>query len=126
MRVLLDTHVFLWAATDSRKLKQAVRNVLRQASEIYVSAASIWEVAIKRRLGKIDADPGALVAAIEPSGFLPLAITPRHAALVEALPDHHRDPFDRILIAQALVEPLHLITADRALSAYSDLVMVID
>ena len=126
MRVLLDTHVFLWAATDSRKLKQAVRNVLRQASEIYVSAASIWEVAIKRRLGKIDADPGALVAAIEPSGFLPLAVAPRHAALVEALPDHHRDPFDRILIAQALVEPLHLITADRALSAYSDLVMVID
>jgi PIN domain nuclease of toxin-antitoxin system len=125
MRVLLDTHVFLWAASDSRKLKPAARDALRQASEIYVSAASIWEVAIKRRLGKIAADPGELAAAIEPSGFLPLPITPRHAALVEKLPDHHRDPFDRILVAQALAEPLHLITADRALSAYGDLVTFI-
>lgn len=125
MRVLLDTHVFLWAASDSRKLKPAARDALRQASEIYVSAASIWEIAIKRRLGKIAVDPGALVAAIEPSGFLPLPITPRHAALIETLPDHHRDPFDRILVAQALAEPLHLITADRALSAYGDLVTFI-
>jgi len=123
MRLLLDTHIFLWVVTDSRRLSAKARNLLRQADAIYVSSASIWEIAIKRRLGKIDAQPGELADAIEASGFLALPITPRHAATVESLPDHHRDPFDRLLVAQALHEPLRLVTADETLSRYSDLVL---
>lgn len=125
MRLLLDTHVFVWIAMDSPRLPAAARRMLLAASEIYVSAASIWEIAIKRRLGKIDGDPGELAAAIADSGFYPLPVTPAHALIVEGLPDHHRDPFDRLLIAQAFSEPLRLLTADRVLMPYGDLVTII-
>jgi len=89
-----------------------------------VSAASIWEVAIKARLGKIDAKPHELVAAVEASGFLELAVTAAHAAAVADLELHHNDPFDRLLVAQALAEPLRLVTADAMLARYSNLVVV--
>lgn len=125
MRVLLDTHVFVWVTMDSARLTAAERNTILEATEVYVSAASIWEIAIKRRLGKIDGVPEQLAAAIVESGFQPLPITPAHAALVETLADRHRDPFDRLLIAQAIAEPLRLLTADRALEPYSELVTVI-
>ena len=125
MRLLLDTHVFLWVVSDHRRLSAAGRRLLLNATEIYVSAASIWEIAIKRRLGKIEGDPAALAVAIVESGFHPLPVTPTHAAGVELLADHHRDPFDRLLIAQAVAEPLRLITADAQLTAYTDLVTVI-
>lgn len=125
MRLLLDTHVFVWVTMDSNRLTAAARKMILEATEVYVSAASIWEIAIKRRLGKIDVAPELLAAAIADSGFYPLPITPAHAALVETLADHHRDPFDRLLIAQSMAEPLRLLTVDRALSAYSDLVTVI-
>lgn len=125
MRLLLDTHVFVWATMDSKRLSADARKTMLAASEIYVSAASIWEIAIKRRLGKIDGDPGQLAAAITESGFYPLPVTPVHAAMVETLPDHHRDPFDRLLVAQAMSEPLRLLTVDRVLQPYSDLVTVI-
>ena len=125
MRVLLDTHVFIWAVMDSKRLSGAARKKMSAATEIYVSAASIWEVAIKRRLGKIEVDPGDLAAAIEGSGFYSLPVTPRHAVLVERLPDHHRDPFDRVLIAQAMSEPLRFFTVDKTLARYSELVTVI-
>src|SRR4051812_33921264 len=125
MRMLLDTHVFLWITIDSKRLGPKARKLIAEATEIYVSAASIWEIAIKRRLGKIEAEPSELVAAIDASGFYSLPITARHAALVETLPQHHRDPFDRILVAQALVEPLRLLTVDKALQEYSDLVLII-
>ena len=88
-----------------------------------MSAASIWEVAIKVRLGKLEADPYALAAAIEPSGFIELPVRAVHAAGVAALALHHHDPFDRLLLAQALAEPLRLLTADAVLSQYSDLVL---
>lgn len=84
--------MFLWAVVDSRKLKAAARRTLLNAEQVYVSAASIWEIAIKARLGKLDGDPEALAAAIEPGGFLELPVTARHAARVEKLPLHHHDP----------------------------------
>lgn len=125
MRLLLDTHVFLWAVAGSALLKPPTRRLIQSAEEVYVSAASIWEVAIKARLGKIDADPQELAAAIEPSGFLELAVTASHAAGVAGLALHHNDPFDRLLVAQALAEPLRLLTADDALVQYSDLVVLV-
>ena len=123
MRVLLDTHVYLWAVTGHRALKPAARRLIEVADQAYVSAASIWEVSIKSRLGKIDADVDELCAAIGQSGFIELPVTAAHAAQVARLPSHHTDPFDRILIAQALVEPLRLLTADGSLARYSDLVI---
>ena len=87
-----------------------------------VSAASIWEIAIKSRLGKIEGDPLAMADAIERSGFSELAVSARHAATVARLPLHHADPFDRLLVAQAISEPLILLTADSMLTRYSELV----
>ena len=124
MRLLLDTHVFLWAITDSRKLKQAVRRAIQTAEEVHVSAASIWEIAIKTGLGRLDGDARAMLAAIAASGFRELPVSGRHAAGVQRLPSYHGDPFDRLLIAQAMAEPLHLMTADPVLARYSELVLL--
>ncbi len=124
MRLLLDTHVFLWAVAGSASLKPAARRLIEEAEEVYVSAASIWEIAIKARLGKLKADPTELAAAIAPSGFLELPVSAAHAARVASLERHHDDPFDRLLIAQALTEPLRLMTVDKALAPYSDLVLL--
>lgn len=125
MRLLLDTHVYLWVLAGSPQLKPAGRKIIEAADIVFVSAVSIWEVAIKARLGKIDADPLALAAAIEASGFSELPVTAAHAAGVAQLALHHADPFDRLLIAQALAEPLRLLTADAALLPYSDLVYLL-
>ncbi|MBK9086307.1 MAG: type II toxin-antitoxin system VapC family toxin [Sterolibacteriaceae bacterium] len=122
MRLLLDTHVFLWSVTDNRKLKRAARDFILAADEVYVSAASIWEIAIKARLGKIEGDPEELAEAIAPSGFHELPVTARHGAAVARLPALHADPFDRLLVAQAMSEPLRFLTADSMLSKYSELV----
>lgn len=116
MRLLLDTHIFLWAVAGSPLLKPATRRILESADQVFVSAVSIWEVAIKARLGKIDADPHALADAIEASGFRELAVRAAHAAGVAKLALHHNDPFDRLLLAQAMAEPLRLITADAVLA----------
>lgn len=125
MRLLLDTHIFLWAVAGSPLLKPAVRTLIEAADEVHVSAASIWEVAIKARLGKIEADPRELVAAIDQSGFRALPVTAVHAAGVAQLELHHNDPFDRLLLAQALAEPLKLVTADEQLVKYSDVVLLV-
>lgn len=125
MRLLLDTHIYLWAVAGSPRLGPPVRRLIEGADEVYVSAASIWEVAIKARLGKLEADPHALAAAIEPSGFTELPVRASHAAGVGALDRHHDDPFDRLLLAQALAEPLRLVTADAALARYSDIVLLV-
>ena len=124
MRLLLDTHILLWAVTGSRSLKPKSRRLMEQADQVYVSAASIWEIAVKTRLGRIDADANELVAAIEASGFVELPVRGVHAAGVARLPLLHTDPFDRLLIAQALAEPLRLLTADAVLSQYSDLIVL--
>jgi PIN domain nuclease of toxin-antitoxin system len=125
MRLLLDTHIFLWAVAGSPQLKTAGRRLIESADEVYVSAASIWEVAIKARLGKIKADANALAAAIEASGFVELPVTAVHAAGVAQLALHHNDPFDRLLLAQALAEPLKLLTVDPVLARYSDVVLLL-
>jgi PIN domain nuclease of toxin-antitoxin system len=124
MRLLLDTHIFLWAVAGSPRLTPAARHIIQSAEQVYVSAASLWEVAIKARLGKIDADPRALAAAIDGSGFVELPVSAAHAAGVAELELHHNDPFDHLLIAQALAEPLRLLTADRTLAQYSNIVML--
>lgn len=123
MRLLLDTHIFLWAVAGSPLLKAPVRRFIESADEVYVSAASIWEVAIKARLGKIEADPQEVAASIGPSGFLELPVRAAHAAGVAHLELHHNDPFDRLLVAQALAEPLKLVTVDGLLARYSDVVV---
>ncbi|HTX25314.1 MAG TPA: type II toxin-antitoxin system VapC family toxin [Steroidobacteraceae bacterium] len=125
MKLLLDTHVFLWTVTGHVSLKSAARRIISAADAVYVSAASVWEIAIKSRLGKIEGDPEALVTAIEGSGLIGLAVATRHAAAVAKLPLHHTDPFDRLLIAQSLTESLRLLTADRALAAYGVNIQVI-
>ena len=119
------THIFLWAVAGSPLLKPPVRRLIEAADEVYVSAASIWEVAIKARLGKIDADPLKLAAAIEASGFMELPVSATHAAGVAQLEPHHTDPFDRLLVAQALAEPLKLVTVDEVLAKYSDVVLLV-
>ncbi len=110
MDLLLDTHAFLW--WDEDKLPRAVVRRIQSAGEVYVSAASAWEVAIKATLGKIEARE-ALATAIADYGFLPLPVSLEHADAVRALPMHHRDPFDRMLIAQAMLEGLTLVTTFR-------------
>ena len=125
MRLLLDTQIFLWYLADSKRLVPRARTAIRGADRVFVSAASIWEAAIKTALGKLTVALDDLVAGIAASGFSELPITAIHAARVAALPDHHRDPFDRMLIAQALHEPLHLLTADAALRRYSDLIVTV-
>jgi PIN domain nuclease of toxin-antitoxin system len=124
MRLLLDTHVFLWAVANSTHLKAPTRRLIDSAEAVYVSAASIWEISIKARLGKIEADPDQLVDAIDASGFVELPVSARHASGVARLEPHHNDPFDRLLVAQALMEPLRLLTADAILLKYSDLVVL--
>ncbi|MBS0320429.1 MAG: type II toxin-antitoxin system VapC family toxin [Proteobacteria bacterium] len=125
MRLLLDTHVFLWSVAGSTSLKPRARALIQQADAVYVSAASVWEIAIKAKLGKLRADLDALAQAIDASGFIELPVTAAHAAGTARLPPIHKDPFDRVLVAQCLAEPLRLVTADPVLAAYGELVTVI-
>jgi PIN domain nuclease of toxin-antitoxin system len=121
MRILLDTHVLLWSLSQPSKLSAPVRRKI-DAAEVYASAASIWEISIKSTLGKLDADPREVLDGIEPAGFSLLAVSGEHAARVAELPLLHKDPFDRILVAQALVEPMILLTNDEALRGYGPFV----
>jgi PIN domain nuclease of toxin-antitoxin system len=114
----------MWVALGSPLLKSKTRAVIDGADEVFVSSASIWEIAIKVRLGKLNADVDALVSAIVESGFTELPVRASHAARVAGLPLHHTDPFDRLLLAQAMCEPLRFLTADRILPRYSDLVVL--
>jgi len=123
VRLLVDTHIFCWWFYEPERLSAEATQVMRDAEEVFVSSASIWEVAIKARLGKIQADPRELFEQIEANGFRELPILSRHTLLVADLPMHHSDPFDRLLIAQAISEPLHLLTADAQLKQYSELVI---
>jgi PIN domain nuclease of toxin-antitoxin system len=125
MRLLIDTQIFIWAVLDSDKLGLKARKIMLGAGEIFVSAASIWEIAIKAKIGKLEGDPDEFVEAIEESGFRELMISAKHAAKVHELPLYHRDPFDRLLIAQALIEPMRFLTADSVLEQYSELVMMV-
>ena len=123
-RILLDTQLILWALSGNRRLPREARRLIDQ-SEVFVSAASIWEMAIKSSLGKLDADPIAVNDALAPSGFDELGVAGEHAAYVAQLPPHHRDPFDRLLVAQSVLEALVLVTTDRQLEPYGGLVRVV-
>jgi len=120
MRLLLDTHLLLWAAAGSGLSPAAVRLINDSDNQLFFSAASIWEVAIKSALGRpeFDLDAGVFRRELLESGYEEMAITGAHAAAVAALPDLHRDPFDRILLAQAIVEGVTVLTADQSLLAY--------
>jgi PIN domain nuclease of toxin-antitoxin system len=118
LRLLLDTHVFLWWLRAERRLPERIAAAIRDpATEVLISAASVWEAAIKMALGKLDVE-GDLVEEIAANRFTELPISARHAQLAGALPGHHRDPFDRLLVAQARLEGLHLATLDETLGAY--------
>jgi len=120
MPLLLDTHILLWWLADDPALPaQADILIADSANEIFVSPISLWEIAIKAHLGKIMADVSEIHAAALTSGFTVLPFTDMHAVTVARLPDYHRDPFDRALIAQAHAEPLYLITHDQMVAAYS-------
>ena len=125
MRLLLDTQVYLWYLADSRKLTAKAKSEIASAEDVFVSAASIWEAAVKVAIGKLDVVPDDLIAGIGASGFAELQVSARHAARVVTLPQYHRDPFDRLLVAQAIHEPLHLFTANAALRRYSELVVTV-
>jgi PIN domain nuclease of toxin-antitoxin system len=129
VRLIVDTHVLLWAAAEPARLPAGVRARLEAPDHtVLFSAASIWEIAIKVQIGRLppEAAPDAVAAAAVRMGFAEIPVNSGHAAAVTRLPLHHRDPFDRLLIAQALLEPATLLTADRALTQYSELVELID
>ena len=126
MNLLLDTHVALWAITDSPKLPQKARDLIQSPkTTVWVSAANIWEIAIKHALGRGDMPVSSedAVRYFQESGYRFLPMEAEHAVAVETLPAHHQDPFDRILIAQALVEPMRLMTHDPMVSRYSDTII---
>lgn len=128
MRLLLDTHIALWAITDSPKLPKAAHDlILTPTAEIYVSAASIWEIAIKHNLNRGNMPISGAEAAryFSEAGYTLLPITAEHAAATETLPMHHADPFDRMLVAQALTEPLRLVTHDAMQAKYGDGVLLV-
>jgi PIN domain nuclease of toxin-antitoxin system len=124
LRILLDTHLLLWALAAPSKLSAAARKQIEDA-EVYVSAASLWEISIKSALGKLDANSAEILAAVEPTGFALLPITGLHAVKVAELPALHKDPFDRMLLAQALCEPMILFTNDELMRPYGPFVMVV-
>jgi PIN domain nuclease of toxin-antitoxin system len=117
VRILLDSHVALWWLEDSDSLGARCRHSIERADEAYFSSITPWELGIRRSLGKLTM-PDGLVTELQSGGFVPLAVSAEHAEHAPTLPLHHRDPFDRMLIAQAQLEALALVSADGALGAY--------
>jgi PIN domain nuclease of toxin-antitoxin system len=124
VRLLLDTQIALWATIGALPIK--ARQLINEADAVFVSAVSPWEISIKASHGRIDIEPTDLLKGFQEANFLELPITWRHAVATRnlALRDH-RDPFDRMLVAQAITEPLRLLTADKALAVYGDTVIVV-
>lgn len=121
MKLLLDTHLLLWAAGQPNRLSAAaVKLIKAPANELLFSAASIWEVAIKRGLGRSDfrADPGLLRRGLLDNGYVELPLLSHHVIALDSLPPIHKDPFDRLLVAQAVVEGITLLTADSVVAKY--------
>lgn len=128
MRLLLDTHVLLWAIQDPERLDFDTRDLIENAANVVLfSAASLWEIAIKAKLGRADfaVSPQRVLHAARLTGFEELPVTADTATRVADLPMHHRDPFDRLLVAQALAEQVPLYTADPVLRSYSELVRLV-
>ena len=125
MKLLLATHILLWVLRDAAELSAAARSLILRADRIFISAVSMWEVSIKSASGRLPVEPERLQAQALLAGFEPLPITWTHTLALHGLPPLHRDPFDRMLVAQAISEPLHLLTHDNLLASYSDLVTVV-
>lgn len=125
MRLLLDTHILLWVLRDAPELRDNARQIIRNADLVFVSSVCLWEASVKAAAGKLAAEPARIEQQAIAAGFLPLPITWTHALAVNGLPPVHRDPFDRMLVAQAISEPMHLLTHDAKLAAYSRLVTVV-
>lgn len=128
MNLLLDTHVALWAITDSPKLPKKARAMIESPkASVWISAATIWEIAIKHSLSRGDMPVSGEDALryFRESGYRFLPVEPEHAAAIEGLPAYHSDPFDRILVAQAVIEPMRLITHDPLVARYSDTIVEI-
>ena len=124
MKLLLDTQIALWVTIGALPAK--ARQFISEADAVFVSAISPWEIAIKASHGRIRIEPADLLQGFRDAKFLELPITCQHAVASRSLAlRDHRDPFDRMLVAQALTEPLRLLTADKVLAAYSDVVIVI-
>ena len=122
MKFLLDTQLLLWVAGQPDRLSAAAQKVLGDArNEFLFSAASLWEVAIKHTLGRADfrVDPRLLRRGLLDNGYAELAITSQHAVSIDALPPRHKDPFDRLLLAQAMIEGITLLTTDAQLTRYA-------
>ena len=116
-KLLLDTHVFLWWRANDPLLQAAARSAIADADVVFVSAATAWEAAIKASLGRLDL-PDTVESGVEDSGFEKMLISFSHAEAAAALPSHHGDPFDRMLVAQAVFEGLTMVTHDRKLEVY--------
>lgn len=130
MRLLLDTHVAIWALASPDLLTTRIAGLIADpANDVFVSAASVWEIAIKHALGRATGAPpfggSQAVEYFRDAGYLTLPVSAEHAALVETLPPHHADPFDRLLVAQALHEPMRLVTGDPVVARYSETIIKI-
>ena len=121
-RLLLDTHVVLWWWANDKRLALTAKDAIAAASLVFVSAASAWEVAIKSALGRVRL-PQSFDDGVQQSGFIELPVTFNHAAATEFLPTHHSDPFDRMLLAQAKVDRLVIITHDRQFEPYGQAII---
>ena len=122
MRLLLDTHVAVWATNTPERIPEHISGLIEdRGNQIAVSVASVWEIAIKYPLGRADAPPVSghqAIAEFEAAGFTLLNVTPAHAAIVGRLPPIHADPFDRLMLAQAIIEGMQFVTYDRRLARY--------
>ena len=125
MRLLLDTHIIIWALSEPDKLSAEAKSLIQNAEQLFVSSASIWEMSIKVGLGKLEVDLDEITAELRAMGVVELPISWEHSKGVKKLAPHHRDPFDRLLIAQAIHEPLILVTHDEILAKYTDLVRLV-
>lgn len=125
MRLLLDTNVLLWTLAGSPRIQSVSQLILAPESEVFVSTASLWEIAIKTAIGKLTADLGEIRQAVAASGFCELSIRGEHVEAIATLPMHHKDPFDRMIVAQAITEPMRLLTGDRQLAVYTELVHLV-
>ena len=123
MHLLLDTQIVLWLISKDRRLTQDAQLLIDQGESRHVSVATLWEIAIKVKLGKLNVDLDKLIGNLKPSGFMELPVYSRQTAQVGQLPLFRGDPFDRMLVAQAICESLFLITADSQLPQYSSLVI---
>ena len=125
-RLLLDSHVLLWLVEpESKRLPTRAKTLITDAAIVYFSIVSFWEIAIKAAKGHLDIDLDILSAALDRAALRELPVKRQHIKTLRTFSFHHRDPFDRMLVAQAVTEPLHLLTSDEKLKPYSDLVVLV-